>query len=84
MSAEIRPLHGVAAVPTREGVADVRDLLCRLVREYRRGEITALATALVRPNRDYETDWASGCASHTVLIASTARLAHRVNAAADT
>jgi hypothetical protein len=83
VTAEIRPLHGVAAIPTREGVKDVREAICRLVREHRRGEISGLAVAVIRPNRDYEIGWASGCASHTTMVAATARLAYRVNAATD-
>lgn len=77
VEANVEPLFGVSALPA--GVDDdVSDLMGDLTDQMRRGEISALAVVVVRPNRDVEHLWAAGNAPHNLLMAGAARLQYRL------
>jgi hypothetical protein len=74
--AEIKSLFGVTANP--EPNADVIRLLERFLEEAKRGEIKAVALAMVRPNRDVTTGWTTSDQLLTLLLGAVSGLQARM------
>lgn len=81
-TAEIVRPFGVSAAAPGYIDAGLLEMAERLLAEVKRGEVTALALAWVKPNRAVCVDWTRGSAPANLVVAAVSHLWFRLMATA--